>query len=195
MALIGSSIILRSSAICHLTLAYYLFTSPATLAEQNLVVILGAAMDIPLPSESLSTPNSATGFAALLLATFALNDLTSPAADDPVGRIYWGNQAPLRAAFYFFATGGIYFWKFGLEDSKKMEKLAGSAGGMLAMRQAVCNSFVFSFVFLEMLLWFWVRFHLGQVGLGLTLVQIFTVIREERRHSAPDRAVQRRVEE
>ena len=114
-------------------------------------------MDIPLPSESLYTPTSATGFAALLLVILALNDFFSPSAEDEIGSLYWSAQAPLRAAFYFLATGGIYLWKFGLEESKKKERIAGSAGSVLAMRESVCNSFVFSFAFMEMLLWFWVR--------------------------------------
>ena len=156
MAVVSSTTILRALSIFHITLAYYLLTSPSILAEQNLVIILGAAMDIPLPTESLSTPSSSTGFAALLLIVLAVHDLTAPSMDDEIGSAYWSSQTPLRVAFYFIVTGGAYFGKFGLEESKRAARLTGAGSQASIMKEVLCNSFVFSWAFLEMLIWFWV---------------------------------------
>ena len=49
MALISSATIIRSLAIFHLTIAYFLLTSPSKIVDQNLVYILGAAMDLVFP--------------------------------------------------------------------------------------------------------------------------------------------------
>lgn len=56
MAIISATTLLRTISIFHITVAYYLLFSPSTIADQNLVYILGAAMDIvrspshPIPS-------------------------------------------------------------------------------------------------------------------------------------------------
>lgn len=60
MAIISATSIIRSLSIFHLTVAYFLLTSPTTIADHNLVFVLGAAMDLvslsflfsPLPSFS-----------------------------------------------------------------------------------------------------------------------------------------------
>ena len=156
MAVLSSSALLRALSIFHLTLAYYLLTTPSILAEQNLVIILGAAMDIPLPSETLSTPSSATGFAALLLIVIAFFDITAPGVEDEVGGAYWSSQAPMRVALFFVVTGGVYLGKFGLEEGKKKARLGGGSIATSIMKESLCNSFVFSWAFMEMLLWFWV---------------------------------------
>ena len=46
MAFITAASIIRSLSVFHLTIAYFLLTSPSVIAEQNLVFILGAAMEI-----------------------------------------------------------------------------------------------------------------------------------------------------
>ena len=155
MALFSCSNLLRILSIFHLTLAYYLFTAPILLTEQNLVLILGAAMDFPRPSEALSVPNSATGLAALFLITISVMDLTAPSVENEIGSAYWSTQAPLRVALYFAITAGVYFGKFGLEQTKSTARLTGNASFM-TIREVVCNSFVFTWAFLEMMLWFWV---------------------------------------
>lgn len=122
--------------------------------EQNLVIILGAAMDIPLPSSTLSVPTSATALAALFLLMLAVVDMTSPSTLDEIGSAYWSGQAPVRVAFFFAVTGAIYLGGFGLEEAKKDGFARTSA--LNSAREALCNSFVFSWAFLEMLTWFWV---------------------------------------
>ena len=46
MAIVSASTIIRSVSVSQLVIAYYLLTSPSTISEQNLVFILGAAMDL-----------------------------------------------------------------------------------------------------------------------------------------------------
>ena len=46
MAIVSAATIIRSLSIFHLTAAYFLLTSPETIADQNLVFMLGAAMDL-----------------------------------------------------------------------------------------------------------------------------------------------------
>ena len=46
MAIISATTLLRTLSVSHITVAYYLLTSPLTITDQNLVYILGAAMDI-----------------------------------------------------------------------------------------------------------------------------------------------------
>ena len=50
MAILSATSIIRSLALLHLTLAYFFLTSPATIGDQNLVFILGAAMGLVRPS-------------------------------------------------------------------------------------------------------------------------------------------------
>ena len=46
MALITATTILTSLSLFHLTLAYYFLTSPSTIADHNLVYIIGEAMGL-----------------------------------------------------------------------------------------------------------------------------------------------------
>lgn len=55
MAILSAASIIRSLSLLHLTLAYYFLTSPATIGDQNLVFILGAAMGlVRFPERTLS---------------------------------------------------------------------------------------------------------------------------------------------
>lgn len=148
MAILSAQSLLRTLSLFHLTLSYYLHTSPSTIASQNLVYVLGAAMDIPDPPASLSTPSPASTLAALFLALLAIADLTSSGLPEEVGSHYWSNQAPVRLAFFFAVTGYSYAGKpGGLWGGGKL----GKGGG-----EVLCNSVVFTWGFLEMLWWFWV---------------------------------------
>ncbi|KAL9138017.1 MAG: hypothetical protein Q9175_000757 [Cornicularia normoerica] len=146
MAILSAQSLLRILTLFHLTLSYYLFTSPATITSQNLVYVLGVSMDIPDPPISLSTPSPASTLAALFLALLAISDLTSSGLSEEVGSHYWSSQAPVRLAFFFALTGYSY---------------AGKPGGLLGGKaetkgEVLCNSVVFTWGFLEMLWWFWI---------------------------------------
>lgn len=146
MAILSAQTLLRTVSLFHLSISYYLFTSPSTIASQNLVYVLGAAMDIPDPPMSLSLPSPASTLAALFLTLLAISDLTSSGLSEEVGSHYWSSQAPVRLAFFFAVTGYSY---------------AGKPGGLWSGkagrgREVLCNSVVFTWGFLEMLWWFWV---------------------------------------
>ncbi|KAL9129908.1 MAG: hypothetical protein Q9217_001756 [Psora testacea] len=175
MAILTSSTLLRAISLFHLTISYYLLTAPSVLTNQNLVVILGAAMDIPLPSPSLSMPSSSTAIASIFLALLAVSDLTASSMPEEVSGLYWSSQAPLRLAFFFGITGWAYLGKFGLEGRANGTGLDVDAG----VREVMCNSFVFSWGFVEMLTWFW----------------IYTTLREERTSSLSKQEQKRKVEE
>ena len=68
MALISATTIIRSLAIFHLTIAYFLLTSPSTIVDQNLVYILGAAMDLVCPLSSASTSLHSLSLPHILLS-------------------------------------------------------------------------------------------------------------------------------
>ena len=158
MAILSAQLLLRAITLFHFTLSYYLFTSPSTIASQNLVYVLGAAMDIPEPPVSLSTPSPASTLAALFLALLALSDMTSSGLPEEVGSHYWSNQAPIRLAFFFAVTGYVYAGKPG-----------GVWGGKAGMQwEVLCNSVVFTWGFLEMLWWFWVSLDVSLLGLFRT---------------------------
>ena len=122
-------------------------------------------MDIPLPSPSLSLPSSATAFAGVILALHALSDLTASGMPEEVGSLYWSSQAPVRLAFFFGLTGWAYLGKFGLEDGVK-GRIKGAGLGEMGIREVICNSFVFSWGFIEMLSWFWVSGRIFSLFLG-----------------------------
>ena len=156
MAILSSSNLLRAFSLFHLTLAYYLLTNPSALVQQNLVVVLGAAMDMPLPPPSLSVPSSATALAGIFIALLAISDFTASGLPEEVSSIFWSSQAPTRLAFFFGVTGWAYLGKFGLE-SGVTGRIKGVGVGGMGPREATCNSLVFSWGFLEMVTWFWVR--------------------------------------
>lgn len=155
MAVLSSTTLLRTLSLFHLTLAYYLITAPSILVQQNLVVVLGAAMDLPLPSPSLSVPSSATALAGAFIALLAISDFTASGMPEEISSMFWSSQAPTRLAFFFAITGWSYLGKFGIESGVTGRiKGAGLAG--VGPREATCNSLVFSWGFLEMTSWFWV---------------------------------------
>ena len=46
MAIVSSANLLWPLSLFHLTVAYFLLTNPLVIAQQNLVYILGASMDL-----------------------------------------------------------------------------------------------------------------------------------------------------
>lgn len=46
MALISAKTVISSLALFHITLAFFFLTSPATIADQSLVFVLGEAMGL-----------------------------------------------------------------------------------------------------------------------------------------------------
>jgi Increased loss of mitochondrial DNA protein 1 len=81
---------------------------------------------------------------AVVLALFALSDLIAVSSAEEMARFYWLNQAPVRLLFFFILTGYTYTFKY-----------TGSRGAYVG--EDLKNSFVFTWGFVEMVSWFWVR--------------------------------------
>lgn len=165
MPLISSTTLLRTLSIFHLTVAYTLLTNPQIIATQNLVVILGRALEIPSISTLLSpdvahpafvsyTPGSpALGLAALFLGFLGLSDLTALFMSDEIHNMYWAAQAAVRLAVLFAFEAWIYMTTPGLGQVAE--------GRFRGLK----NDVVFSWAFVELVAMFWV----------------FSTLREERK--------------
>lgn len=92
-----------------------------------------------------------TAFVAVLLALFGLTDLTALSMSDEVASEYFAAQMPVRLVFLFALTGYTYMFKDG-------GLLAGAraAVGKKSAGDDLKNSFIFTFGFMEMTIWFWV---------------------------------------
>lgn len=192
MAIISAMSIIRSLSIFHLTAAYFLLTAPATIADQNLVFILGAAMDLvssspssfppplpfspfrglpnltnpylkPSPISAFTAPSPATALLGAVLALSAIADLTAAGSlPRESSSLYWSSQAPVRLLFFFAVTFYAYAFKPGelaVQGTALGTKAAGLGLGTAKGRPGwdeLKNSLVFSWGFLEMMVWFWV---------------------------------------
>lgn len=113
-------------------------------------------MDIPPPPSELTMPTFGTGLAAIFLTLLAISDLTASALPEEISTLYWSSLAPVRLVFFFGLTAWAYVGKSGLEDGFAVPDPSSLTVTSVGMREMVCNSFVFSWGFLEMLSWFWV---------------------------------------
>ena len=157
MAILSATTLLRAISLFHVTAGYYLLVSPSTITDQNLVFILGASMDIPVAPSSLSSRSAALALASLGFGLLGLSDLTATNLHEEIGSHYWSSQTPIRIAFFTVITAYSYLFKPGggaLSGHGAARPGIGKAGGIGAL---LCNSLVFSWGFLEMLMWFWVR--------------------------------------
>ncbi|KAK7924218.1 hypothetical protein PG985_006272 [Apiospora marii] len=161
MALISAKTILTSLSLFHITLAFFFFTNPETIADQALVYMLGEAMGMPGTTKfNLATPT--TSLLAMILLLVGLSDILSLSLPEEIWLVHhWGAQAPLRFIFFggvlavtWFTTptaprrpgaGGIMTRPIPLAGT-------GSSGGWDGLR----NRVVFTLAFMEMLSWFWV---------------------------------------
>lgn len=170
MAVVSAFTIIRCISLFHVTLAFFFLTSPRTIADQNVVFLLGESMKLVNPGNSngmldrlliskkptpsvFNKPSAATAFIALILAFLGITDLTAVSMPEEYAEIYWGTQTPVRLLFLFIITGYTYMFKEGgiLTATGGNYKL--SAGDNLK------NSVVFTWSFLELSAWFWVQAH------------------------------------
>ncbi|KAK5155333.1 hypothetical protein LTR04_005834 [Oleoguttula sp. CCFEE 6159] len=172
MGLVSAFAIIRALSLFHLTLAFFFLTSPSTIAEQNIVFVLGEAMRLPSPT-SFSTPTPATGFLAVVLALLGLSDFTAVSLPDEIARIYWAAQVPVRLLFLFVVTGYTYAFK---PDGMLAKAGVGYKAGM---GEGLKNRLVFTWGFLEVAAWFWV----------------FISLRDERRQAGIRLIEKRKAEE
>lgn len=167
MALISPFTIIRAVSLFHLTAAYFFLTAPRMLADQNIVYIIGESIRVVrgahLPVAmyhtdnatqphvtSLDKPNDASAFIAVILAFFAIGDLTGASLSEEIALEYWLSNVPVRLLFLFGLTGYVYLFKDdGIFGSQSMLRKTGP-GDMLR------TSLVFTWAFMETATWFWV---------------------------------------
>lgn len=112
-------------------------------------------------------------FIGLLFGFLGLTDLTALSLDDDIADRFWGTQTPVRLTFLFGITGYSYLFKEGGMFAAKKTYTSYNAGNDLK------NSIVFTWGFLELVVWFW----------------IFTTLRDERRQKAAKLIEKRKAEE
>jgi hypothetical protein len=165
MALISTRTIITSVSLLHITLAWFFLTNPQTINNQGLVWVIGESMGLPL-ARGLDVPSPALGFLSIVLAFVGINDLVSLSLPDDVGLLYyWTSQAPLRAVFsmslifytFFFGPSSPFYQppsprgRLAHPSSHNPSYVpAGWGGDMLK------NRVFFTFMFVEMISWFWV---------------------------------------
>ncbi|GAB7359360.1 hypothetical protein MBLNU230_g6011t1 [Neophaeotheca triangularis] len=173
MAILSTFTLIRTLSIFHLTAAYFFWTAPKAVADQNVVYMLGESMRLPHVT-SLDKPNEASAFIAVVLAFLAIADFTAASLDELAALEYWLSNVPVRLAFLFVLTGYSYLFK---EDG-----VFGSGSGIYrkaGVGENLQNSLVFAFGFFETVLWFW----------------IFTSLRDDKRRLATRMLEKKKLEQ
>ena len=144
---------------------------------------------------AFNKPGPATAFIALLLALLGLADFTAASMTEDIALEYWGSQIPVRLMFLFGVTGYTYFFKpAGLEAARQTVYRRGPGDDLK-------NSLVFTWGFLELVVWFWVSAVVwgflrrtrgeGHANIG----QAFLRIRDDRRQAAIRKLQKRQMSE
>jgi hypothetical protein len=93
----------------------------------------------------MDKPSEASAFIAVLLTFFGLSDLTAASLDALPALEYWLSNVPVRLTVLFAVTAYSYLFSEG-----------GYLGPTLGVGRYLCNSWVFGFAFLELMMWYWV---------------------------------------
>jgi len=109
----------------------------------------------------------------MIFALLGLSDLTATALPDEIGNSYWGTQAPVRLSFFFLVTGYSWVTKPGGLFSRVTLAERYAQVGLLN------NSVIFTWAFLETMVWFW----------------FYVTLRDERREMLASRAEKNRAEQ
>ncbi|ETS04631.1 hypothetical protein M419DRAFT_33425 [Trichoderma reesei RUT C-30] len=178
MALISSTTIITSISLFHLTLAYFFLFRPKTVDDQALVFVLGESMNIPAV-RGFDAPSPALALLAVVLGFSGISDLVSLSMPEEFSALYyWGTQAnkvtfsmnaaPLR--FFLSMVLVAYSYCFGSKSpifsssssSSSSSTSARRPGGAPFMKHSASsgaehlhNRLLFSFMFIEMMAWFW----------------------------------------
>jgi hypothetical protein len=90
-----------------------------------------------------------------VITLFSISDLTAASMPLEVASYYWSSQAPVRLLFFFAATFYSYVFKPGgvALAGREFGKGVGKAS---AGWDDLKNRLVFTWGFVEMLVWFWV---------------------------------------
>ncbi|KAH6657552.1 increased loss of mitochondrial DNA protein 1 [Truncatella angustata] len=158
MALISAKTILTSLCLFHITLAYFFFTNPRSIADQAMVYLLGEAMGMPTTT-AFNTPTPSTSLLGLVLLILGLSDMLSLSLPQEIWLVHhWSSQAPLRV-FLFTSLAVVTFLttpKGKRSGGRMSHPIAlsgiGQGGGWDGLR----NRVFFTLAFVEMMAWFWV---------------------------------------
>ncbi|OAQ59409.1 increased loss of mitochondrial DNA protein 1 [Pochonia chlamydosporia 170] len=172
MALITSKTLITSISLFHITLGFFFLTNPSAINDQILVQVLGQSMGIPF-ARGFDAQSHTLAFLSIVLVFFGLSDLFSLGMPEELGSLYyWGTQAPLRAFLSILLT--FYTYTFGpsspfyggtshrTRTSYNTTYSPASWGG-----DGLKNRVFFTFVFIEMIAWFWVWVTLREERAGV----------------------------
>jgi hypothetical protein len=98
-------------------------------------------LHVPYPRSVRHNASSLAG----LLTFFGLSDLTAASLDALPALEYWLANVPVRLTVLFGVTA--YSWLF---------SEGGYLGPTLGAGRHLCNSWVFTFAFMELMIWYWV---------------------------------------
>lgn len=93
----------------------------------------------------MDTPSEASAFIAVLLVFLGLADLTAASLDALPALEYWLGNVPVRLVVLFALTAYSYLCKEG-----------GMLGAATGVGANLCNSWVFTWAFVELMVWYWV---------------------------------------
>ncbi|PHH76436.1 hypothetical protein CDD80_1545 [Ophiocordyceps camponoti-rufipedis] len=175
MALIAAKTIITSVTLFHLTLAFFFLTDPGTIQDQILVYVLGESMGMPL-ARGFDGQSQPLAFLACVLAMFGLSDLFALSMPEELASLYyWGVQAPLRSLFSML----LVFYSYFLGPSSPMYGSAPRSttrpppANTTSYRSSpwggdgLKNRVFFTFIFLEMITWFWIWVTLREERIGV----------------------------
>jgi hypothetical protein len=162
MGFLSPYTLIRTVSIFHLSAAYFFLASPRKLVDQNVVFMLGESMRLvrqdqlqetkcrtnqtPQPHiTTMDTPSEASAFIAVLLVFLGLADLTAASLPALPALEYWLGNVPVRLTVLFALTAYSYLCKEG-----------GMLGAATGVGANLCNSWVFSWAFMELMVWYWV---------------------------------------
>ncbi|KAM5374254.1 hypothetical protein ACJZ2D_006579 [Fusarium nematophilum] len=161
MALISAKTIITSVSLFHLTLAYFFLTNPSSLDNQALVYIVGESMGMPY-ARGFDAQSPPLAFLSAVLIFIGFSDLVSLSMPDEVCLIF--HWAPLRS---FLSLGFIvYIFLFGPSSpvyaDPSRSRLSHPSSHNPSYRpagwggDALKNRLFFTFMFVEMMTWFWI---------------------------------------
>ncbi|KAJ8123806.1 hypothetical protein O1611_g9509 [Lasiodiplodia mahajangana] len=170
MALISAGTILTSLCLFHVTLAYFFYTNPQTIADQALVWFLGEVTGMP-QTHYFSTPSPTSSFLAVILFLVGLSDLATLSMPEEIWLIhYWGAQAPARIVVFGCLTFFSYITAPSASPSlHHLPPDYGTASGSEGLR----NRVFFAFTFLEFLSWFWAWVTLREEAAAFASLEAF----------------------
>jgi len=93
----------------------------------------------------MDKPSEASAFIAVLLVFLGLADLTAASLDALPALEYWLGNVPVRLTVLFGLTAFSYLFKEG-----------GMLGPAYGVGAHLCNSWVFTWAFMELMVWYWV---------------------------------------